>query len=186
MRLFVAVDLDQDTKASIGRLQRRLAERLGADRSLRWVNPSHMHLTLAFLGEIAEARVAPIAAALSANIEAPPFVTVLQGLGAFPPRGAPRVLWLGVSDGSDALVKIQGDVASRLERLDIALERREFRPHLTLARWRDARPADRARALAAGSTEAIARVPVSGVTLYHSRLSPAGPSYTPVARATLT
>ena len=62
---------------------------------------------------------------------------------------------------------------------------RPFSPHLTLGRWRESRSADRRRALASTTPEAIARVDVTGATLYQSRLSSTGPTYTALAHATL-
>ena len=159
---------------------------LGAEGSVKTVDPAHMHLTLAFLGEIAEPAVPPIVATLSQNIDVRPFAAEFQGLGVFPPRGAPRVLWLGVEEGADEIVEVQREVARRLEGHGVVLERRPFHPHLTLARWRASHPADRERALSAGSRAAVARVSVDHVTLYQSRLSAAGPAYTALTRATLT
>ena len=186
MRLFVAIDLDEDARLAITALQQRLVKTLGAERSLKIIDPEHMHLTLAFLGEIADRDVPAIVDTLSIDIVVPRFAAVFQGLGVFPPRGAPRILWLGVGDGSHEIVEVQQVVARRLEGLGIALEPRPFHPHLTLARWRTSRPADRSRVLSADSRGAVGRVNVDRVTLYQSRLSPAGPAYTALTRANLT
>ena len=186
MRLFVALDLDAGAREAIAALQRRVAQALGPDRSLKRVDPAHMHVTLAFLGEIADARVPSLVDELSVDIDTSPFSAELRGLGVFPPHGAPRILWLGVGEGADEIAEVQQEVANRLERLDVLLEQRPFHPHLTLARWRTSRPADRERALSADHDTVVARVNVHHVTLYESRLSPAGPSYTVLARATLT
>ncbi len=186
MRLFVALDLDDDARRAITALQDRVAEALGVDRSIKTVDPAHMHLTLAFLGEIADRDVPAIVDTLSADIIVRRFAAVFQGLGVFPPRGAPRILWLGVGDGSAEIVEVQQVVAGRLEGLGIAPEPRPFHPHLTLARWRTSRPADRSRVLSADSRGAVARVNVDHVTLYQSRLSPAGPAYTALTSASLT
>ena len=185
MRLFVALDLDDDARRAIAALQQRVAKALEADRSMKPVDPARMHLTLAFLGEIAEPAVPAIVDALSSNIAVPLFAAEFEGLGVFPPRGAPRVLWLCVGRGESEIVQLQREVAARLERLGVTLEPRPFHPHLTLARWRTSRPADRPRALSVES-RAVARMNVDHVTLYQSRLSPAGPAYTALARATLT
>ena len=184
--MFVALDLDDDARRAIAALQQRIAKTLGADRSMKTVDPAHMHLTLAFLGEIADCDVPAIVDTLSTNIDLRRFAAVFQGLGVFPPRGAPRVLWLGVGDGSAEIVEVQRVVARRLEELGIALEPRPFHPHLTLARWRTSRPADRPRVLSADPRCAVARVKVDHVTLYQSRLSPAGPAYIALTRANLT
>ena len=186
MRLFTAIDLDDAARDAVARLQRRLSERPSGDRSLKWVDPSRMHLTLVFLGEVADARVPAIVESLSPPIDVPRFAIAFQGLGVFPPRGAPRVLWLGVAQGAAALAAVQGHVVKRLESLGVALEDRPFHPHLTLARWRDSRPSDRTRALAAGINEPIAPLGVDSIALYQSRLSSAGSTYTVLARATLT
>ena len=185
LRLFVALDLDDDARVMIAAWQHRVTQALAADRSIRMVDPARMHVTMAFLGEIAEGDVPAIVDALSVSIETRPFAVEFQGLGVFPPRGAPRVLWLGVGRGENEIVQLQREVVARLERLSVTLEPRPFHPHLTMARWRTSRPAARERVLSAGA-RAVARVNVGHVTLYQSRLSPAGAAYAALARATLT
>jgi 2'-5' RNA ligase len=186
VRLFVAIDLDEEARLAIAVLQQRLVKALGAEGSLKIVDPEHMHLTLAFLGEIAEPAVPAIVDVLSIIIDVRPFAAGFQGLGVFPPRGAPRVLWIGVDEGAKPLVQVQREVADRVTRLDVALEPRPFHPHLTLARWRSSHPTDRPRVLSADSRTAVARVSVDHITLYQSRLSPAGPTHTALTRANLT
>jgi 2'-5' RNA ligase len=77
-------------------------------------------------------------------------------------------------------------IAARAATLGLPIEDRAFHPHLTLARWRESRPADRRRALAVSPRGVVAAAHIDGATLYQSRLSPAGPTYTPLARANLT
>jgi 2'-5' RNA ligase len=95
------------------------------------------------------------------------------------------VLWIGVAAGASQLIDLQRELAQRIAALGIPLEGRRFHPHLTLARWRASRSSDRGRALAHAPTGAIARARIAGATLYQSRLSPAGPTYTALARANL-
>jgi RNA 2',3'-cyclic 3'-phosphodiesterase len=111
---------------------------------------------------------------------------VFDGLGAFPPREALRVLWIGVGAGAAAVIELQRVLAQRIAALGIPLEDRPFHPHLTLARWRESRSPDRQRALAHAPKGAVARAHITGATLYQSRLSPSGPSYTALARANLS
>lgn len=186
MRLFVAIDLDDIARQAIAQTQRRMAEILETDRSMKWVSPAHVHLTLAFLGEIAGPAVPALVTALSVNIDARPFAAVFQKLGVFPPRGAPRVLWLGVADGASEVIETQRVVTGRVAQAGVPPEGRPFNPHLTLARWRSSRPDAARRTLAAAPHTPIARVNVDHVTLYESRLTPAGPVHTALARATLT
>jgi 2'-5' RNA ligase len=122
---------------------------------------------------------------MARDVAQPPFDMVLEGAGVFPPRGAPRVLWVGVTAGAGAIIDLQRGLAARIAALDLALEDRPFHPHLTIARWKGSRPADRERALRAARPGAIVRTPIEYATLYQSRLSPSGPAYTPLARANL-
>ena len=102
MRLFAAVDLSDDARAAIAAEQQRIATDLGAAaRSLRFVRAGQMHLTLAFIGEIAEDRAASIVDVMGNDVARAPFQLVLGGVGTFPPGGAPRVLWLGVVRGAE-------------------------------------------------------------------------------------
>jgi 2'-5' RNA ligase len=96
------------------------------------------------------------------------------------------VLWIGIGAGAEPLAALQREMARRIEALGISIEARPFHPHFTLARWRDARPRDRDRALRAAPQGTIARARIDAATLYQSRLSPSGPAYTPLARATLS
>jgi 2'-5' RNA ligase len=186
MRLFAAVDLDPATREAIAAEQARIAASLGPSGSVpRWVSPERSHLTLVFLGHLDAAGVPPVVEAMTLDVAAAPFAVTFGGLGMFPLRGAPRVLWLGVSDGIDALRLLQRRMAARIAACGIALEAREFRPHLTLGRWASSRPADRTRVLRAARPDAVARQPVAGVTLYESRLSASGAAYRALAHANL-
>jgi len=190
MRLFVAIDLDDDARRAIGAEQQRVALALAAGRSLRWVRPDRMHLTLAFLGETVDT-TAPgvpgiIIDAISSTIDVRPFTAVFECLGVFPPHGAPRVLWLGVGEGAAEIVEVHRWVAQRLDRAGVTREPRPCHPHVTLARWRTSRPADGRRAIAADGHAEVARVTVDHITLYRSLLTSEGPTYTALSRATLT
>ena len=187
MRLFVAIELDDETRRAIGAEQNRLQETLRDERraSLTWVKPEHMHLTLAFLGDLADDCGAIVADRMRGPIEGRPFVVIFGGLGVFPPRGAPRVLWLGLKTGAREVIAVHQRVRDRLVRLGIALEPRAFHPHLTLARWRSARHQERRRVLSADDDRDVARIEIDAVTLVQSRLSSTGPTYVSLTSARL-
>src|SRR3954454_5555025 len=158
MRLFVAADLPDGVRGALAAEQARIKAALGSsDPSLKWVKAEHAHLTLVFIGNVEDARVPAVVDAIAADIALPPFDATFEGAGAFPPRGAPRVLWIGLGSGARELVDLQRVIASRIAALGLPIEDRAFHPHLTLARWRESRPADRSRALAAAPRGAIAR-----------------------------
>jgi 2'-5' RNA ligase len=186
MRLFVAIDLDEEARDAIDKEQRRLAARMGPEaRPARFVNAKHLHLTLVFLGEVDASLKAAFSAVFGADVPMRPFEVTFGGLGVFPPHGAPRVLWLGLVEGSRETIVLQGLVRSRAEALGVSSDVRPFHPHLTLARWRDSRPSDRRQARD-GAVAEVARVRVEEVHLIESRLSAAGPSYTRLATGRLT
>jgi 2'-5' RNA ligase len=186
MRLFAAIELDDPARAAIAEEQQRLAALLrGHGASVpRLVSAERMHLTLVFIGEVPDDRAQTIVGAAAAPIELPPFAVGFGGIGAFPPRGAPRVLWLGVADGAPAVVELQEVVAARLEQAGVPRERRPYHPHLTLGRWKGSRASDRPRP-DERTPAMVARVEVDSVALIQSRLSSKGPTYTVLARAPL-
>ncbi len=145
LRLFVAVDLPAGAKAALAAAMGQLGELLPA--GVRWVNPAGIHLTLKFLGDVEFGLVEPLGAALreaAAGMDNVPFPLHLEGLGVFPNRREPRVIWAGVGGDLAALGRLQGLVEDAAVRLGFAEERRGFRAHLTLGRVRDGvRPAAR-------------------------------------------
>jgi 2'-5' RNA ligase len=185
MRLFIAIELDGHARRAIAGEQARLKAALDGDRSgLRWIRPEQMHLTLAFLGEIDDSRSHVLIEMMRRPIMGEPFPVVFGGLGAFPPRGAPRVLWLGLTSGARQVMNVQQQVSDRVAGLGIPLEPRSFHPHLTLARWRTSRESDR-RLPAPVGRDQVTRLDVEEVALIHSRLSQAGAAYTPLCHSRL-
>lgn len=184
MRLFTAIELSDEARASIEAEQRRLAARLEDNsQALRFVRGEHLHLTLVFVGEIPESRGAALVEAMGSDIPVAPFHLVFGGIGTYPSRGAPRVLWLGALEGIERIVELHADVARCLARVGVPIEQRPFSPHLTLARWRSHSRGGRPRL--PDAPEAVARIDVERVTLFQSRLSSAGPTYTALAHARL-
>jgi 2'-5' RNA ligase len=183
LRLFTAIALTDAARAAIAAEQKRVIETLRRDGGrLRLVKPEQMHLTLVFIGEVAEERGAALMELMAEDIPVAPFRLAFGGIGALPPRGAPRVMYLDVVEGAARAVDLHARVADRLARADVRPDPRPFRPHLTLGRWRKSRPSDRPRSTA--RTE-VAAVDVTAVTLFQSRLSSSGPAYTPLATARL-
>ena len=183
MRMFVAVDLDDATRAAVGREQ-QMAWRLAANAPIRFVDPRQTHLTMAFLADVPSPQCDQLIAAMQqpfGGIRA--FDVAFGGLGVFPPKGAPRVLWLGVVAGAREVIELQRAVARRIASLGLPLDDRAFHPHLTLGRWRQARPSDRPSLTAGPHSTGAMRV--EHVTLYESRLSSEGPTHIERARALL-
>ena len=176
MRLFIAVPLPPE-----------IADRAAACLdpalpALRPVRPELLHITLAFLGQVADERLADASAAAAiAGAGKSPFRIILDRAGRFPASGPPRALWLGVGAGADDLARLAADLARELRARAFALEDRPFRPHLTLARVRtEATPAEARAVAAAVGALAVPRLElrVDQVAVVESHLSPRGPRYT--------
>lgn len=180
-RLFTAIELERDLRAEVTRVQAD-ATRLLHDPGFRIVPASQLHLTLVFLGEVAEPRVTSVRDAMSRDLPAVPFTLSFEGWGVFPPRGAARVLWLGVEQGRDALQALFDMVSARLADAGVPGERRAFTPHLTLGRWRNSSRSPRPHLPATGPVGAQR---VTAVTLFQSRLLPRGAEHVAVTRAAL-
>lgn len=143
-----------------------------------------LHITVRFIGHVDDAQGQAISRALESRLDAPAFDLTIEGVGAFPPRGAPRVFWAGLTDGRDGLLRLERDVSARLAGL-VPPEERPYAPHLTLARVKE--PAGVARAaLFEGLTDRLfGRVRVEAITLFESRLSSKGPTYVALHRTML-
>lgn len=181
MRVFVAIDLDDSVRDAVARLVGRLRAG-GID--LAYVAGPSLHLTLKFLGEVDDREVVAASDALSAMSAAcPPFEIGFGSLGAFPPRGAPRVLWIGVNDPGGGLDRCSSLCEREMASRGFPSEGRPFSPHLTIARSRRAKDAAAIRrAVQEQAGFAAGAQWVESVTLYQSTLTPRGAIHEPLGR----
>lgn len=177
-RLFVAIDLPDAIK---NQLETLLTGVPGA----KWVKRNQLHLTLRFIGEVETPRLQEIKQALKA-VRAEPFTMTLQGVGRFPPKGAPRVMWVGAAAPS-GLVQLQRGIEEAVVGVGIPAEDRPFSAHITLARLKSPPPPESVEQyLAQHSAFQTEAMPISEFILYSSVLSPQGPTYRPEARFALS
>jgi 2'-5' RNA ligase len=185
IRTFVCVELPEAERERLGLFQARLRAH-GA--RISWASTATMHLTLAFLGDVDESRVADVVAATERGAAAAEaFELRVAGCGGFPSLARPRVLWAGLGGDVAALVALQSRVVRELVGVGFPREERGFKPHLTLGRVKD----DRDRALRAVADE-LARERFEGdpftvaeALVMKSELHQAGARHTPLARAPL-
>jgi 2'-5' RNA ligase len=190
MRLFVAAELSEPLRQSVAGCARRVRERLagaGVHAGLRWIPPANLHLTIWFIGELSDARASAVLEALAPPLPMPAFDVAFEGFGAFPPAGAPRVLWMGVSRGQDELARAHDLVGTRLLPWGFPPEGRAYSAHLTIARLKDAHGRARAAIRQAAAHEACAAgtCTVSELVVFRSRTGPAGAVYEPLLRVPL-
>jgi 2'-5' RNA ligase len=169
MRLFVAIDLPGEVSRGLSRLSSGLP---GA----RWVRQEQLHLTLRFIGEVDGGRFRDIREELG-GVSLQPFSLQLDGLGVFPPRGRPRVVWAGLRQ-SKPLLRLRNQVESALVRAGLARETRKFAPHVTLARLKNTPAVRVGRYLEQWGLYASRPFTVERFFLYSSQLGHSGALHT--------
>jgi RNA 2',3'-cyclic 3'-phosphodiesterase len=185
-RLFIAVDVDEPTRVQVAHVVSGLSRSLTRTQHpprITWVPSERQHLTLCFLGGADAALEHRALSALALPMPVAPFDLAFDGIGLFPARGSPRVLWLGITEGLASLRQLHDLLQQRIGARPGPHEK--FTPHLTLARFRDR--VGRAEVAKLSEMKASAGpCRIDRVTLYESRLSPEGPSYSVLATALLT
>lgn len=187
MRLFVAVELSEETVRTAARISAALRRDVGSRLHATWVAPENMHLTVRFIGQVEDARARAVIDALVPPVAVPPFDVELGACGMFPPSGSPRVIWIGLTLGMLSLTAMHAEFERRLLALGFERETRPFSAHLTLARVKDA-PRGAAGALRdamQAMTPSAARSHITRATIFQSHLSSTGPHYEPMGHVPL-
>ncbi len=183
MRLFVGIAVDDQIKRRMLRIGDRIDVR---DARVRWCSSEQLHLTLKFIGEVADSQVTPIRDAVRGVAEKlEPFAIQIANTGCFPEQGPVRIVWVGGSEPSGILIKAVQGLEASLEPLGIVREKRTFSEHFTIGRVKFDHSHGRLRAAIVASTFEPARQDVGQIVLYQSILSGAGVQYTPILRAEL-
>lgn len=179
LRTFIAIELPEGIRRGLVRLQRDL-EMPGL--SVRWVRTEAMHLTMKFLGDVRRDDILEVGKLMreaARGIE--PFGLAVEGLGSFPPKGRPRILWVGVTGEVEKLGILAGRLEEGARKLGAKVEERRYVPHLTLGRVQKA-PADLEERLAAMKKPALGAFQADGLILLMSELTRGGSDYTELDR----
>lgn len=186
VRVFCAVELPEDVRAEAGRHVARLRGEFPRLR-VGWERQEKLHLTLKFLGEIETTRVESLArAAERAASGVPAFELSIEGAGFFPPRGLPRVLWLGVRDDSGGLARLNERLEDECATEGFPRESRAFRPHLTVARLRNPEGVRPLASLHAATEFESRAFDARELVVMRSELGPGGSRYAVLSRHPLS
>jgi len=170
LRLFLAIDAPAPVVAALGAA-------MSPAPGFAWTRLEQLHLTLRFLGATPVALVAPLRERLRA-IHVAPFLLPVEGLGIFPPRGQPRVLWCGIGHGHPHLHQLRQRIDDTLLALRIEADLRQFVPHFTLARLGAVSQRQLPHWLRRHRDFAAPPFRVESFSLYASRLQPEGAVHT--------
>ncbi|MFN0042377.1 MAG: RNA 2',3'-cyclic phosphodiesterase [Alphaproteobacteria bacterium] len=176
IRLFVGLALPPD-------IRRVLAGLATGIPGARWVDEENYHLTLRFIGEVAENDAHDIHDALS-GVRARRFDLMLSGVGHFENGGEVHTLF-AAAEREPALMQLRANIESALVRFGVKPDGRRFQPHVTLARMRGAPPDRVSLFLAAHALLRAGPIAIDHFALYSSFLREAGPIYQVEAEYTL-
>lgn len=184
MRLFVAIDINDDIKEKLVGLRKNISQQCMLERfDVKWVLPEQMHLTLRFFGEVKEAESLEISRIVEGvTLEKGSFDLEFKAVGSFGKPGA-SVIWVGTGLGSDKLQNLQKDLENKFVSNGWAGDNKPFSSHLTLCRVKNPKAGyklkkacDSFRDFKAGS------VLVDSVAVYCSQLTSDGPVYSLIGR----
>jgi 2'-5' RNA ligase len=182
MRTFIAIEIPGPLRQNLDRSMEVLRSEL-KDGLIRWVRTKSMHLTLKFLGEIEQVQVRTVQQVLDeVAVKFSSFTLEISGFGCFPNFSRPRVFWAGFEPASSELLRLEAEVASRMEGIGFERERREFHPHLTLGRVRKGMSRDDMELISRWAQDSqigtVGHFEVEAISLIHSVLHPDGATYT--------
>jgi 2'-5' RNA ligase len=188
VRLFVAVEVGADVQRAASKViedLKRRTEAIAPHARVTWVKAEQLHLTVQFIGHVDDPLGERIRARLARPLRASAFDLSIEGAGTFPPRRPPRVIWAGITDGIDNLRAVEQGVRARLDGLVPSAEERDYHPHLTLGRVKNPAGLRSAALLDGVESVVFGVVRVAAVTLFESRLSSSGPTYSALGRTEL-
>ena len=178
MRIFVALDIPVSIREALVQLRRHFENLCSG---ARWVRLDGAHITVKFIGEVPAETVEHVRLALEPLRARSPFDLRFAGLGFFPNDRRPRVFWAGIEGGAP-LTALAVEIETSLVPLGIPRERREFKPHLTLARFDSPASLEGLRqAVAASASAEFGHTTVAEFHLYQSVLKRSGAEYTRLA-----
>ena len=184
MRLFTAIEISEPAREHLKRVRMKLVKERDVSAAVSWVRPENLHVTLKFLGEVAETTLEPLLAALR-SVRMEPLELFARQMVYFPPRRGPvRVIAAGMGGDTPALSKLYDAVEGAASSSGLPREDRKYSPHITIGRWRI-----RGRGDGGWLRDMTLQEEFQGPTftansfvLFESQLEAGGSKYSPLAR----
>ncbi|MCK4447765.1 MAG: RNA 2',3'-cyclic phosphodiesterase [Candidatus Marinimicrobia bacterium] len=177
-RTFFAVSISEETRRLLRNISKDIPK---LKNNVRLVRPENAHITLKFLGQTDENLIPQIIERISLALkEVKMFEFKCEGTGVFPGVSHPRVLWLGITQGSDKLKILSQKINNTLEILRINKDKRGFTSHITLGRIKNTRKqVDGLEKFLSYSFQPTSNI-VKNLIFYESNLKPKGAVYNPL------
>ncbi len=183
LRLFVALETPPAIIPQIVAIRDRLR---GSNADVKWETDEKLHATVKFLGKTDEDLLPEIVSYIRGVCETKsPLLIKYNGVGCFPNRRAPRVVWVGMDDTSRMIVSIKEEIESLLAPLGFEKEDREFHPHVTLGRVKSERGVRSLLRMMESVTFESQPAEIREIALIKSDLKPDGSVYTTLNRIPL-
>ena len=175
IRAFLSIEIeDQGVLSQIQRVQQKLDQ---AAAKMKIVKSENIHFTLRFFGDTPRTKLEEIKASLD-RIDINPFEIEVAGIGSFPNKRRPRIIWVGVTNNASKVVQIKSEIDSLLVDIGYQPEKRKYTPHATIARVRYVKDSRRITDnLEHLTDEVIGKMIVANITMMKSTLTPSGPIY---------
>jgi 2'-5' RNA ligase len=178
IRSFFAFELPPEIKKIVARVSQGLGQ---SPLDARWVKVDNIHITVVFMGNIQSDEIPAMgegAQKLCQNYS--PFDVSLNGIGCFPNKRKPRVIWLGLDGDMERMASFRDALQKHLTPFGIKEEKRAFKPHLTLARFRKPRRMDDQENQLLSKYEDLTSpfCPLKELILFKSELKRSGAEYT--------
>ncbi len=167
MRTFLGISLPYGAKEELARICFGLEE-------IRWLDPENFHLTLVFLGELDRDQLENVSEICS-QIRFLPFILDVQGVGVFGHK-SPEVLYASATL-TEELKNLQKIIDSSLRRSGFSIEKRDYKPHITIGRFRKSQDRKLEMYLEEFQSLHLSGISVSEFHLFSSRNGPDGPIY---------
>ena len=185
-RIFVAIDLSEEARDRVSTYITGLRNEFSKLR-VSWARPEKLHLTLKFIGDTDKNWLRKLERAVSAVAGSHTSIDLsISGTGVFPSARKPRVLWLGIKGNTETLRKVSQEIEAEYEKLGFAHDKREFSPHLTIARLREPRIARELVEKHLAQQFKAVKFSASELVLYESSFLPTGSVYSIVSKADLS
>jgi RNA 2',3'-cyclic 3'-phosphodiesterase len=183
VRLFISVPTPASVLPALAEARNTLRD---SRADVKWEPTDKLHCTIKFLGDTQEEFVQEITNTLT-NIgpDAAPLSIRYTGLGCFPGRRDPRIIWAGIADSSLQLKRLFDAIETEMSQLGFERERREFHPHVTLGRVKGTRRIGELLEMMETITFDHPPVVINEIELVKSTLKPGGSEYSLVARVAL-